>query len=72
MIYGRDLGSFILDVWQRSWNDPLNQENKLLAIKPNISEWLTVKPSRGNCFGPFGNRSYINDALISSQRRRAS
>ena len=34
------INSFIHDVWQRSWNDPLNQKNKLFAIKPNISEWL--------------------------------
>ena len=34
------INSFIHDVWQRSWNDPLNQDNKLFAIKPNISEWL--------------------------------
>ena len=34
------INSFIQDVWQRSWNDPSNQENKLFAIKPNISEWL--------------------------------
>ena len=34
------INSFIHDVWQRSWNDPSNQENKLFAVKPNISEWL--------------------------------
>ena len=34
------INSFIHVVWQRSWNDPSNQENKLFAIKPNISEWL--------------------------------
>ena len=66
------INSFIHDVWQRSWNDPSNQENKLFAIKPNISEWLPVKSSRRNRFGPFENRSYIHDALISSQRRRTS
>ena len=37
------INSFIHDVWQRSWNDPSNQENKLFAVKPNISEWLPVK-----------------------------
>ena len=34
------INSFIQDVWQRSWTDPSNQENKLFVIKPNISEWL--------------------------------
>ena len=34
------INSFIHDVWQRSWNDPSNQENKLFAVKRNISEWL--------------------------------
>ena len=34
------INSFIHDVWQKSWSDALNQENKLFAIKPNTSEWL--------------------------------
>ena len=34
------INSFIQDVWQRSWNDPSNQENKLFAIKPSMGEWL--------------------------------
>ena len=34
------INSFIHDVWQRSWNDPSNQENKLFAVMPNIREWL--------------------------------
>ena len=34
------INSFIDDVWQRSWNDPSNQENKLFAVKPSINEWL--------------------------------
>ena len=34
------LNSFIHDVWQSSWSDPSNHDNKLFAIKPNVSEWL--------------------------------
>ena len=34
------INSFIHAVWQRSWSDPSNHDNKLFAIKPNISEWL--------------------------------
>ena len=31
---------FIQDVWQRSWCDPLNKNNKLYTVKPALGEWL--------------------------------
>ena len=31
---------FIQNVWQQSWNDPANRNNKLFAIKPGLGEWL--------------------------------
>ena len=31
---------FIKTVWQQSWNDPANRNNKLFAIKPGLGEWL--------------------------------
>ena len=32
--------NFIQNVWQQSWNDPANRNNKLFAIKPGLGEWL--------------------------------
>ena len=34
------INNFIQDVWQRSWSDPANQNNKLFTIKPSLGEWL--------------------------------
>ena len=31
---------FIQNVWQQSWNDPANRNNKLFATKPGLGEWL--------------------------------
>ena len=31
---------FIQDVWQRSWCDPLNKNNKLFTVMPALCEWL--------------------------------
>ena len=27
-------------MWQQSWNDPANRNNKLVNIKPGLGEWL--------------------------------
>ena len=27
-------------MWQQSWSDPANQNNKLVNIKPGLGEWL--------------------------------
>ena len=27
------------NVWQQSWSDPANQNNKLFTIKPGLGEW---------------------------------
>ena len=27
-------------MWQQSWTDPTNQNNKLVSIKPGLGEWL--------------------------------
>ena len=34
------INNFIKNVWQQSWSDPANQNNKLFAIKPSLGEWL--------------------------------
>ena len=34
------INSFIQNVWQQSWSDPANQNNKLVNIKPGLGEWL--------------------------------
>ena len=34
------INNFIQNVWQQSWSDPANQNNKLLTIKPGLGEWL--------------------------------
>ena len=34
------INNFIQDVWQQSWSDPANQNNKLFTIKPGLGEWL--------------------------------
>ena len=34
------INNFIKNVWQQSWSDPANQNNKLFAIKPSLCEWL--------------------------------
>ena len=31
---------FIQNVWQQSWSNPANQNNKLFTIKPGLGEWL--------------------------------
>ena len=32
--------NFIRNVWQQSWSDPANQNNKLFVTKPSLGEWL--------------------------------
>ena len=32
--------NFIKNVWQQSWSDPANHNNKLFTIKPSLGEWL--------------------------------
>ena len=32
--------NFIQNVWQQSWSDSANQNNKLYTIKPGLGEWL--------------------------------
>ena len=27
-------------MWQQSWNDPANRNNKLFTIKPDLGDWL--------------------------------
>ena len=27
-------------MWQQSWNDPANRNNRLFIIKPDLDEWL--------------------------------
>ena len=34
------INNFIQNVWQQSWSDPANQNNKLFTIKPGLGEWL--------------------------------
>ena len=34
------INNFIQNVWQQSWSDPANQNNKLVNIKPGRGEWL--------------------------------
>ena len=34
------INSFIRNVWQQSWSDPANQNNKLFTTKPSLGEWL--------------------------------
>ena len=34
------INTFIQNVWQQSWSDPANQNNKLLTMKPGLGEWL--------------------------------
>ena len=34
------INNFIKNVWQHSWSDPANQNNKLFTIKPGLGEWL--------------------------------
>ena len=34
------INNFIKDVWQQSWSDPANQNNKLFTIKPGLGEWF--------------------------------
>ena len=34
------INTFIQNVWQQSWSDPANQNNKLFTIKPGLGEWL--------------------------------
>ena len=34
------INNFIQNVWQQSWSDPANQNNKLVKIKPGLGEWL--------------------------------
>ena len=34
------INKFIKNVWQQSWNDPSNRNNKLFTIKPGLGEWL--------------------------------
>ena len=65
--------TFIQNVWQQSWNDPANQNNKLFAIKPGLGEWLSGiadKSPRRNYLGPSSHWSFIYYALLSSERRR--
>ena len=34
------INNFIKNVWQQSWSDPANQNNKQFTIKPGLGEWL--------------------------------
>ena len=34
------INNFIRNVWQQSWSDPANQNNKLFTTKPSLGEWL--------------------------------
>ena len=34
------INSLLRNVWQQSWSDPANQNNKLFTIKPSLGEWL--------------------------------
>ena len=34
------MNNFLENVWQQSWSDPANQNNKLFTIKPSLGEWL--------------------------------
>ena len=34
------INDFLRNVWQQSWSDPANQNNKLFTIKPSLGEWL--------------------------------
>ena len=38
---------FLRNVWQQSWSNPANQNNKLFTIKPSLGEWL--QGLRTNC-----------------------
>ena len=34
------INNFIKNVWQQSWSDPANQNDKLFTFKPSLGEWL--------------------------------
>ena len=34
------INNFIQNVWQQSWSDPANQNNKLFTVKPGLGKWL--------------------------------
>ena len=34
------VNNFIQNVWQQSWSDPADQNNKLFTIKPGLGKWL--------------------------------
>ena len=34
------INKFLQNVWQQSWNDPANRNNKLFTIKQGLGEWL--------------------------------
>ena len=34
------INNFVQNVWQKSWSDSSNQNNKLVNIKPSLGEWL--------------------------------
>lgn len=35
--------NFIYDVWQKSWGDPVNKDNKRRSVKPNLEKWLQAR-----------------------------
>ena len=34
------MNNIIQNVWQQSWSDPDNQNNRLFTFKPDLGEWL--------------------------------
>ena len=63
---------FIQNVWQQSWNDPANRNNKLFTIKPDLGEWLPgLRTSRREEIILARLRiGHSYHAILSSERRR--
>ena len=51
-------------MWQQSWSDPANQNNKLFTIKPGLGEWLPDKSPRRNCLGLRIGHSHITHSYL--------
>ena len=67
------INNFIQNVWQQSWSDQANQNNKLYNIKPRCWRMATGigdKSPRRNYIGPSSHLSFIYHALQPFERKR--
>ena len=58
------INNFIQNLWQQSWSDPANVNNKLVNIKPGLGEWLTGLADKSLHW------SFLYYTLLSPERRR--